>query len=108
MSNTNQLLDEALRLRESRDGQRYRCWHSELRKAWSLGFENKALEKELADVTKEFKRRLSGKPTIVTKLTVSGSAGAGVGGHVGIAEAHARVNVRAKSRSFNVAIPDKI
>jgi hypothetical protein len=108
IDNTQQLLQEALRLRDSPAGQSYRRWHRELRKAWGLGRNNIKAQAELDAVTEELKRRLSGKPLVLTRLTVSGKANAKLSVNAGIASADAQLSVRAKPVHIPVGVPSRI
>ena len=108
VGNTKQLLEEALRLRESAAGKSYRRWHGALRKAWRSGRSDGVAEAELHAVTKELERRLSGKPIVLTKLTVGATAHASVHAHAGIASAGATVSARAEPRKVEVTFPTRV
>lgn len=108
IGNTKQLLEEALRLRESPAGQSYRTWHGRLRKAWRAGRSDSDAEFELNVVTKELERRLSGKPLVLTRLTVGGTAHAGVLAHAGVASAGAKISARIKPQKIEVTLPTRL
>jgi hypothetical protein len=108
VDNTRQLLDETLLLRDSAAGRGYRKWHGKLRKAWRGGRHDQAAEAELEAVTVELERRLSGKPTVLTRLTVKGTAKASVKGDVGIAKAGVEVGVTAERDKIDVVFPERL
>jgi hypothetical protein len=107
VGNTRQVLDEALLLRDSSAGRGYRKWHGKLRKAWRSGRHDRDAEAELGAVTVELGRRLSGSPTVLTRLTVKGTANAGVEADVGIAKAGVEVSVTAESDKIEIALPNR-
>jgi hypothetical protein len=77
------LLDDALKLRDSNAGKSYRVFHKRLREAWRLGRRDADAETQIKAVAEELKRRITGKPTILTRVVVNGSlkanARAGIG-----------------------------
>jgi hypothetical protein len=108
IDNTRRLLEEALKLRDSSAGQRYRLWHTQLRNAWRLGHCDTNAEAELKAVAEELTRRLSGKPLVLTKLTVEGSASASVGANLGMAEASVSASARTTPMTVSVTVPNRL
>lgn len=106
------LLDKALEIRASDAGKAYRAFNRRLHDAWLLGREDAAAEKELAEVAKELKRRISGKPLVLTQLEIKGKAKgrAKAGADAGIASAQAEVSgeVRMKKARVPVTIPSAL
>ncbi len=103
------LLDDTLALRDSSAGKSYRQFHKRLRDAWRLGRRDADAEQQIKAVASELKRRISGKPTILTHIIVDGSlkAGAGVKANVGLASAHvtAAGSVAVPKTQLPIAVP---
>jgi hypothetical protein len=84
---TPDVLQEVLKLRDSRSGKRYRTWFQELRRAWKLGQRPKD-EDDARDVLAELRRR-SGADAEVTggvkaDITLTASSEKGFGGEIKI------------------------
>jgi hypothetical protein len=73
------VLEEVLKLRDSRSGTRYRNWFQELRRAWALGQRPKE-EDDARDVLAELRRRSGADAGINDglKVDVSGKASVGI------------------------------
>jgi hypothetical protein len=103
------LLAEAIKLRNGRAGRRYRKWHKELRQAWAAGRRDAEAEEELRAVTKELKKRFSGKPTVLTKIKlqgeITGKAKAGVNVGVASGSVGAKGKISAKSKEVPLVVP---
>jgi hypothetical protein len=103
------LLDDALELRASPAGKSYRTFHKRIRDGWRSGRRDTDAEQQIKAVADEFKKRISGKPTVITHLIIDANFKAGVRarGDAGIAAAHfdANVTVTIPETRVEVTVP---
>jgi hypothetical protein len=112
VDNSERLLAEARKLRDTEAGRRYRAWHAKVRKAWALGRRDKDAEAELDAVTEELKHRISGKPIVLAKIKVEGElkGEAKTGVNVGLAKVAvgSKGKVRVESGKVSVKVPSQL
>jgi hypothetical protein len=110
--NSQRLLDEALKIRDEPASRRYRKWHRKVRDAWARGHRDANAEAELDAVTKELQNRISGKPTVVTKIKVQGElrgeAKVGVDLGLGKASVSARGKVSVNPKDIVFKVPTRM
>jgi hypothetical protein len=106
------LLDDAIKLRATRDGADYRTFHKQLRNDWRFGRLNPKAEKEIAAVARQLERRIGGEPTVITHVTLSGDikATGWTGGNIGIGggKIEGRFNAKFPETKVPIAVPETL
>jgi hypothetical protein len=112
IDNSEQLLKEALKLRDTQAWRCYREWHARVRQAWALGRRDNDAEMELDAVAEELRRRISGKPIVIAKIKVEGEfkgeAQAGLDTGHAKAAVSAKGTARVQSEEISFKVPSQL